>query len=328
MKQTRWGVLGVSGHFIQRVVVPLSYSESVKVTAIASRDKSKAEGAAGQWGIEKAYGSYEELLKDPNIDAIYNPLPNHLHLEWIKKAADAGKPMLCEKPLGLNASEVQEAIDYTEKKGVPLMEAFMYRYHPQWTRAKELASCGEIGGVNAVQAHFFYNNADPSNIRNRLDAGGGALLDIGCYAVSSARFLFGEEPVRAMSLIDRSPEFGTDILASGVLQFPSGHSTFTVGTQTYGRQAVHIFGSGGAVTIEIPFNIYPDVAVPSYISTGIGERVYEAGPDDQYRLMFEAFSQALHNGEPVPTPMEDALNNQKVLDALFRSEESGGWVDV
>ena len=328
MKQTKWGVLGVSGHFIQRVVVPLSHSESVQVAAIASRDRGKAEAAAAKWGIPKAYGSYEELLSDPEIDAIYNPLPNHLHLEWIKKSADAGKPMLCEKPLGLNAREVQEAINYTEKKGVPLMEAFMYRFHPQWVRAKELSACGEIGSINVVQSHFTYKNSDPDNIRNRLEAGGGGILDIGCYAVSAARFIFGEEPVRVASLVNRSPEFGTDVLSSGILQFPSGHSTFTVSTQTYGAQEVHILGSGGSISIEVPFNIYPDVTMPSYISTGIGERVYEAGPDDQYQLMFEAFSEALEEGRPVPTQVTDALKNQKVLDALFRAEESGAWEDV
>ena len=328
MKQTNWGVLGVSGHFIQRVVVPLSHSETVRVAAIASRNKGKAETAAKEWGIPKAYGSYEELLADPELDAIYNPLPNHLHLEWIKKAADAGKPMLCEKPLGLNAAEVEEAIEYTRKKGVPLMEAFMYRFHPQWVRAKELSACGEIGSVKIVQSHFTYNNTDPNNIRNQLQAGGGALMDIGCYAVSSARFIFGEEPTKVMSRVERSPEFGTDVFSSGILQFPSGQSTFTVSTQTNDAQKVHILGTGGSITIEVPFNIYPDVLMPSYITTGVGERVHEAGPADQYQLMFEAYSEALQAGNPVPTPMTDALNNQKVLDALFRSEESGAWEDV
>ncbi|MFP4331344.1 MAG: Gfo/Idh/MocA family protein [Alkalispirochaetaceae bacterium] len=328
MKQTKWGVLGVSGHFLQRVVVPLSHSERVEVAAIASRDEEKARKAASAWNIPKAYGSYEQLLEDPEIEAIYNPLPNHLHLEWIKKCADAGKPILCEKPLGMNAREVAEAIEYTEKRGVPLMEAFMYRFHDQWVHMRELAACGEIGQVNAVQSHFSYKNTDPKNIRNRLDTGGGALLDIGCYAVSSARFIFGEEPTRAVSLVDRSAEFATDILASGILRFPTGQATFTVGTQTFGAQAVHILGSGGTITIEVPFNIYPDVGMPNYISTGVGERVYEAGPEDQYQRMFEAFSEAIERGEPVPTPIDDALNNQKVLDALFRSEESGAWEDV
>jgi predicted dehydrogenase len=329
MKQTKWGVLGVSTHFIQRVLVPLLYSESIEVTAIASRNKEKAEAAAKEWGFPKTYGSYEELLSDPEIDAVYNPLPNHLHLEWIKKSVDAGKPMICEKPLGLNAKEVQEAIDYSEKKGVPVMEGFMYKFHPQWIRARELARCGELGKINAVQTHFFYNNPDPSNIRNKLETGGGAILDIGCYAVSSARLIFGEEPVRVMSLVDRSKEFGTDILSSGILQFRGGgHATFSVGTQTFDTQGVHILGTGGSFSIEVPFNIYPDVTMPNYISTGVGERVYEAGPADQYGLMFEAFSEAIQNGDPVPTPLSDALNNQKVLDALFRSEESGKWEEV
>ncbi|MFP4426767.1 MAG: Gfo/Idh/MocA family protein [Spirochaetaceae bacterium] len=329
MKQTKWGILGVSGHFIQRVVVPLMHSETVRVQAIASRNGAKAEAAAEEWGIPKSYGSYEELLGDPEIDAIYNPLPNNLHLEWIKNSVDAGKPMLCEKPLGLNAREVQEAIEYSEKKGVPVMEAFMYKFHPQWVRARELARCGELGKIQAVQTHFFYKNTDPSNIRNRLETGGGAILDIGCYAVSSARLIFGEEPVRVLSLVDRSKEFGTDVLTSAVMQFPGGgHATFSVGTQTFDQQGVHILGSSGSMAIEVPFNIYPDVTVPSYISTGVGERIYEAGPEDQYQLMFEAFSEALRNGDPVPTPLSDALNNQKVLDALFRSEESGKWEAV
>lgn len=296
---------------------------------VASRSLPRAQAAAKEFGMATGYGSYEDLLADPAIEAVYNPLPNHMHLEWIKRAADAGKHILCEKPLGLNAAEVEEAIEYTRKKGVLLMEAFMYRFHPQWVRAKELVDMGEIGRVQAVQNHFFYNNRDPKNIRNRSDAGGGGILDIGCYAVSSARFMVGREPQRVISLVDWDADFGTDRLASGVLDFGEGvQATFTVGTQTYSQQKVQVFGSGGTLRVELPFNAFPDVPLAVHVETGVGHRTIHAGPADQYQIQFEAFSIAVREGGPVPTPIEDALNNQKVLDALFRSDKSGSWEAV
>jgi len=219
MKPVRWGILGVSGHYRLRCSDPLRKLEEVSLHGIASRDAERAREAARELGIEKSYGSYEELLQDREIEAVYIPLPNHLHLPWIKACADAGKHVLCEKPLGLDARETAEAIAYTREKGVLLMEAFMYRFHPQWIRARELVRIGEIGEVTSIQSSFFYRNRDPDNIRNRKEAGGGGILDIGCYTVSSARFLTDREPRRVTALVQWDPDFKTDRLASALLDF-------------------------------------------------------------------------------------------------------------
>ncbi len=328
MKPVTWGVLSVSGHYRLRVSAPLRHSEIVDVRAIASRSLDRARAAGADMGIPRAYGSYEELLADSSIEAVYIPLPNHMHVEWVKKAADAGKHVLCEKPLALHADEVSELIEHTNKRGVLLMEAFMYRYHPQWIRARELVQIGEVGRVTAVQSSFFYNNRDPKNIRNRTDAGGGALLDIGCYTASSARYLLGREPERVVSLVQRDPDFGTDRLTSALLDFGDVQAQFTVGTQTYSEQTVTIWGSGGFLRVELPFNAFPDVPINVHVSNGVGSRDIATGPADQYRLQFEAFSRALRSGDAPPTPPEDALANQRVLDAIFRSEKSGGWERV
>jgi predicted dehydrogenase len=328
MEPVRWGVLGVSSHYQLRVSTSLRESSQIELVGIASRDRSRADEAAKQLGFARGYGGYEDLLDDPSIEAVYIPLPNHLHLEWIKRAADKGKHILCEKPLGLDASEVQEAIAYTSSKGVLLMEAFMYRFHPQWLRAREIVRIGEIGTPTAVHCNFFYNNQDPGNIRNQKKAGGGALMDIGCYAVSSARFLLDAEPRRVIGVIDQDDRFETDRLTSGILDFGGVHSVFSVGTQTESAQAVEVFGTGGSVRVVLPFNAYPDVPMELEIRTGIGERIYASDPVDQYQQQFEAFSDAIRSGESVPTPIEDALQNQKILDALFQSADSDRWVEV
>ncbi len=328
MEPVRWGVLGVSGHFRLRVFVPTRDSEIVHVYGIASRSLQKAENAAREFGIPKAYGSYEDLLRDEEIEAVYIPLPNHLHVEWIKKAADRGKHILCEKPLGMDSEEVRDAIEYAEKKNVMLMEAFMYKLHPQWQRARDLAFVGEIGRILSVNTAFAYNLLDPGNIRNILATGGGALRDIGCYAVNSARFILGMEPVRVFGLITRHPDFGTDILSSGILDFGDARSEFMVGTQTYPFQRVDIHGTAGRIIIRNPFNIFPDVPLRISVINDIGKRDLHIGPADQYSFEFDSFSRALREGTPVPTPPQDALNNQKVLDALFKCEKSGTWETV
>lgn len=325
MKVVRWGVLGVSSHFTQRVALPLRGSEVVEVAGIASRTEARAKEAAHAFGIAGAYGSYEALLKDPTIEAVYIPLPNHMHLDWIKRSADHGKHILCEKPLGINAAQVDEAIEYTEAKGVRLMEALMYRFHPQWIRARELVQSGEIGTPTAAQTAFFYHNTDGQNIRNRLEYAGGGMMDIGCYAVSSLRFLLAREPKRVLSLVQRDQQFGTDRLASAVLDFGAAQATWTVGTQTFPFQRVNIFGTSGSVSVELPFNAFPDVPLAVHVNNRIGRRTVQCGPADQYLLQFEAFSRALREGHGVPISPHDAAANQRVLDALFRSEESGSW---
>jgi len=301
----------------------------VEPFAIASRDKAKADKAAAAWAFSKAYGSYEALLADEAVDFVYIPLPNHLHLEYIKKSADAGKPILCEKPLGLNAREAREAADYCADRGVPLMEAFMYRFHPQWRRARALVESSDIGAVKAVHCWFSYNNKDPNNIRNKADFGGGALLDIGCYAVSSARFLMGSEPERALCLSERDPVFKTDILSSGILDFGGGRrAAFTVGTQAFSMQRVDAYGADGALTVELPFNMYGDAPARVSVANGVGRRIVETELADQYLLQFDAFAEALISQRPMPTPVEDAIANMAALDALAQSAASGAWAPV
>jgi predicted dehydrogenase len=322
------GMLGVSDHYNLRVSVPVAGIDEVRMKAVASRDITRAGEAASRWGLEKAYGSYDELLADDEIEAVYIPLPNHLHGEWIRKCADAGKHVLCEKPLELNHDRAAEAVAYAESKGILLMEAFMYRFHPQWIRAKELLQIGEIGTPRSIHTIFTFDLNDPTNIRNIREFGGGAILDIGCYAVSSARFLFDREPVRVVSMMDRHPDFETDVLVSGMLDFGDARSVFTVSTNTAPQQKVRVYGSGGSLTVDVPFNAYPDVPLKVTVETGVGTRDIMCGPADQYAEMFTAFAGAIRAGGPVPTPPSDALANMKVLDALFRSAETGGWVEV
>ena len=325
MEAVRWGVLGVANIFTKKVLPPMLKSDLLRVEAIASRSEEKAQAVAAKFGIPKSYGSYDKLLADRDIEAVYLPLPNHLHAEWIRKAADAGKHILCEKPLALNAAEAAACVEYAAKAGVRLMEAFMYRFHPQWRRVRELVQLGEIGEVLALHTYYSYDLKDPENIRNKLDTGGGALMDIGCYAISVPRFIFDREPERVIGRFTRDPEFKTDILTSAILDFGHGRSVLTVGTQGFRAQTVDIYGASGWIHIEIPFNMYPDIPPVVMVGTPIGERRLELSAADQYGLEAEAFSVALRKDLPVPTPAEDAVANQKVLDAVFRSETSGRW---
>lgn len=328
MKPVRWGIIGIGKHFISRVLLPLTQSEDVDLSAVASRSENKAKETAEKYGIEKYYGSYDALLADPTIEAVFITLPNHMHLDWIKKAADAGKHILCEKPITLNAEDARAAATYTAEKNVLLMEAFMYRFHPQWIHAKDLIRTESIGTLQTVHTSFSYNNPDPKNIRNIKEYGGGALYDIGCYAVSTARYLFGREPARVISLINRHDEFETDILSSGILDFGDARSTFTVGTMMFPDQSVSAHCTGGRLKIHIPFNTFPDVPANVTVINGVGTRELSFGPADQYGLEFEHFSQTIRNGGKAPTPIDDAISNMAVLDALFRSGETGNWETV
>ncbi|HVO40144.1 MAG TPA: Gfo/Idh/MocA family oxidoreductase [Spirochaetia bacterium] len=328
MKPVAWGVLSVSTHYQLRVHTYVVKSPLVDMRAVASRSKERAADFGRAFGIPKAYGSYEELVADKEIEAVYIPLPNHLHAEWVKKCADAGKHVLCEKPFALDAREAEDAIRHAEKKGVLVMEAFMYRFHPQWQRAREIVKAGELGEIRATQTLFTYMLKDPQNIRNILDMGGGGIPDIGCYAVSTARFMIGREPLRVVSLVERDPKLKTDILASGILDFGSARSTFTVGTQTFGWQKVDVIGSDGELRVHLPFNAFPDSPMKLTVTTGVGQRAVFTQAADQYQAMFDSFSRAVREGGAVPTPPQDAINNMKVLDALFRSEKSGTWEKV
>ena len=329
MERLRMGVLGCSRHYALRVAIPLASSLLVEPYAVASRDAARARQFAEAWNFPVSYGSYEELLADPNVDFVYIPLPNHLHLEYIKKSADAGKPILCEKPLCLNLKEAAEAVKYCEKKKQPLMEAFMYRFHPQWVRATEVVRAGELGTVLATSGIFAYTNKDGENIRNKADCGGGALLDIGCYMASMSRLFMGGEPKRVAASLVRDPVFKTDTLSSAILDYGDGRtSAFTVSTQMFPCQRVTAVGTSGSLSVEVPVNMFADVPGKLTITTGIAKRVVETEIADQYLLMYEAFAQAIIGKGPVPTPVSDALANMAVLDAVFAAAASGKWEKV
>jgi len=317
MKKIRWGVLGVARIATAKVIPAMQRGQLTEIAAIASRDMAKADAAARELNIPKAYGSYEELLADPEIDAIYNPLPNHLHVPWSIRAAEAGKHVLCEKPIGLTAAEAAELIAVRDLTGKTIGEAFMIVCHPQWIRTMELAAAGRIGTKRAVIGSFGYFKLDPDNVRNIRAYGGGGLMDVGCYPIKAARMFFGEEPVRVSGSLVRDPNFGTDILASGLLEFPSGHCVFTCGTQVVPNQSMKFLGTTGSIEMEIPFNAVPDEVSRIHID----DVVEEFPPCDQYTLQGDAFSRAILDGTPPPVPLEDALANMKVIEDLVRSAE-------
>ena len=322
----RWGVLGVAGIAVRKVIPAMQKCALAEITAIASRDSEKAARAASDLGIPKHYGSYEALLADPEIDCIYNPLPNHLHVPWSARAAEAGKHVLCEKPIALDAAECRELIAVRDRTGVKIGEAFMIRSHPQWLRARELVRSGAIGSLRAVMGAFSYTNRDPLNIRNIREIGGGGLMDIGCYPIQASRFLFESEPTRAVALIDRDPEMHTDRLTSGLLEFPTGQAVFTVSTQLVPFQKVQILGTSGRIELQIPFNAPPGEPARLYVDTGkdllgSGITTEEFPLVDQYTLQGDDFSRAVLGQGEVPTPLEDSLANMQVIDALFASEK-------
>ena len=324
----RWGVLSTAAIGLKKVIPAMQLGELTHVTAIASRDRAKAEEPARTLGIEKVYGSYEELLADPQIDIIYNPLPNHLHVPWTIKAAEAGKHVLCEKPLSLTVAEARTLLDVQARTGVKIGEAFMVRTHPQWLRTRELIASGRIGALRSIQGFFSYTNVNPANIRNIPEYGGGALMDIGCYPINISRFLFGEEPLNVMSLIDRDPEMKTDRLTSAILNFPSGQSIFTSSTQLVPYQRVNVFGTKGRIEVEIPFNAPNDRPTRILIDDGRdlfgGGITTETFPTcDQYTIQGDAFSKAILEDTAVPVSLEDAIKNMAVIEAIFRSGVSG-----
>jgi predicted dehydrogenase len=324
--KVRWGVLGVARIATEHIIPVLQRGPRTEVSAIASRTLAKAQQAAARFGIPKAYGSYEELLADPEVEVVYNPLPNHLHVPWSIRAAEAGKHVLVEKPVSLDVAECRTLIEARDRTGVKMGEAFMVRTNPQWLRAREILRSGEIGTLRAIMSAFSFYGRDPANVRNVLEWGGGGLMDLGCYAVQVARFFFGQEPRRVVSLIERDPELRIDSLASALLDFPSGQSAFTVSMQMAPYQRVHICGASGRVEIEIPFNAPSERPCRLFVQTGAGIRTEELPVCDQYAIQCDLFSRAVHGEGEVPTPLEDSLRNMAVLDAIFRSERENAWV--
>ena len=328
--KVRWGVLGAAKIAIEKVIPAMRKTEHCDVIAIASRDLKKARDAASTLGIPAAYGSYEELLSDSEVEAVYNPLPNHLHVPWSIKAAQAGKHVLCEKPISMNVDEALTLLAARDRTGVKIEEAFMVHTHPQWLKVHDLVRLGAIGRVRAVGGHFSYFNRDPKNVRNIREYGGGGLMDIGCYLITTSRRIFGEEPRRVSALIDFDPDFGTDRLASALLDFPSGQATFTCGTQLAPYQRVHIHGTEGRIEVEIPFNAPPDRPCRIFVdkgpdSTGGGIQTIEFPVCDQYAIQGDLFSKAIREGGDVALPLEESIRNMAVIEAVFRSASSGQW---
>ncbi len=332
-KKIRWGILGAANIAVKKVIPAMQAAENCEIVAIASRDFEKAKRIANDLTIPKFYGSYDELLADSEIDAVYIPLPNHLHLEWTTKAANAGKHVLCEKPLGMNAAEVVEMIAVRDKTGVKIQEAFMVRTHPAWVAVRDLVKSGRIGDVKAITMFFSYSNFDKANIRNKLEAGGGALMDIGCYCVNLSRFIFDDEPGRVSSLITRDSETGIDKLTSAMLDFPHGHATFTCSTQLVPYQRMQILGAKGRIEIEIPVNSPTDTPTRIFIDDGSdfygkGIETIEFAAANQFTIQGELFSKAILENSNQTISLEDSLKNMRAIDAVFRSAESGNWEKV
>jgi predicted dehydrogenase len=317
-QKIRWGVLGNAKIAREKVIPAMQKGERSVVVAMASRDTAKAGPVCEALGIGTLHGSYEALLADPNVDAIYNPLPNDLHVPWSIRAAEAGKHVLCEKPIGLSSNEARELIAARDRYGVKMGEAFMARTHPQWLRTKALVESGAIGDLRLMTCVFSYFNRDAANIRNLVSAGGGALMDIGCYPVTLSRMIFGGEPVRVVSSVERDPEFGTDRLTSAILDYAQGQCVFSCSTQLNPYQRVIVFGTKGRIEIEIPFNALPDR--PMRILVEPGGVVEEMPVCDQYTIQGDLFSQAIQEDGAVPVSLEEALANMQAIEAVFASK--------
>ncbi|HET7182413.1 MAG TPA: Gfo/Idh/MocA family oxidoreductase [Candidatus Limnocylindrales bacterium] len=328
----RWGVLSTADIARSKWIpgVRRAPEQRGEVVAIASRSADVARRVADELRIPRAHGSYEALLADPDVDAVYVPLPNHLHLEWVIAAARAGKHVLCEKPLALSSTDAQRMVDACDAAGVQLMEAFMYRLHPSWQAVRAIVSSGRIGRLQSVQSWFSYWNDDPANIRNQADAGGGALMDIGCYSINLSRLLFGSEPERVEASCVRDPDMGIDVLTSALLVFPGGGTaTFTCSTRAESDQRVHVYGTEGRISVEIPFNIPPDRETHVFMTHG-GDPPVAPNTEtltfpiaDPYGVEADAFAAAVLDGTPVPTPPADGVANMRVIEQVFAAAARG-----
>lgn len=330
MDKVKWGIISTANIGMGKVNPAMRAGTHCDLIAIASRDLGKAREAADQLGIEKAYGSYEALFADPDVEAVYNPLPNHLHVPITKLAAAAGKHVLCEKPIALTAAEARELIAARDANSVLISEAFMTRCHPQWLAARDLVREGRIGDLRAISCLFSYYNVDGSNVRNMADIGGGALYDIGCYAITMSRFMFEAEPRRVVATIDRDPTFGTDRLTTAIMEFDAGHANFIISTQMVPHQRMQILGTKGRIEIEIPFNAPPDAATRILVDdgsdlggSGIQTLTYDAV--DQYTIQGDLFSKAVRGSGELVVPLENSIANMAVIDAVFRSAAQGEW---
>lgn len=333
MNPVKWGIISTAKIGVEQVVPAMMQSPMCDIVAIASRDLGKAQQAANALGIPKAYGSYEDLLANPEIEAVYNPLPNDQHVPVSIQAAESGKHVLCEKPVAIDVDEVKQLIAARDRTGKLITEAFMVRHHPQWQRAREEVRQGTIGALRAVQYAFSYFNDDPANIRNKPENGGGTLYDIGVYPIVTSRYLFGAEPKRVLGLLENDPTFGTDRLVSAILDYEDGQASFLCSTQLVSYQRAQIFGTDKRIEIEIPFNAPIDRPTRMFIDDGsllgdMSATEYTFDITDQYRLQGEAFSRDVRDGTLPEHPLEDSLNNMKVVEALFTSARENRWVDI
>jgi predicted dehydrogenase len=329
----RWGVLGIAKIAIEKVIPAIQRGATGEVLAIASRSMDKARSAANRLGIERSYGSYEELLADPAIDAVYNPLPNHLHVPWSVRAMEAGKHVLCEKPIAVDAGQAAQLVEARQRTGRLVMEAAMVRTHPRWLGARELVRGGRLGEMRSVIGFFSYFNESPENVRHQRGTGGGCLLDIGFYPITMSRFIFDAEPRRVLGRLDIDPRFGVDRLASAILDFPAGHAVFTCSSQLSPHQSFDILGTRGRIAIEIPWSMPHDR--PSRLLVEGIARAGKEGPEevwfpacDQWGVQCDRFCEAVVSGGPAPVPIEDAVANMRVLDAVARSARTGCWEEV
>jgi predicted dehydrogenase len=329
MQKIRWGVLSTAKIGRTKVIPAIQTSTHGEVVAICSRDQASAQQVADELGIARAYGSYEALLADPDINAIYNPLPNHLHVPWSVKALEAGKHVLCEKPIGLNAADVTPLIDAAKRfPHLKVMEAFMYRFHPQWQKSKALVTDGSVGQLRTIHTHFSYNSHEAENIRNNVAMGGGALMDIGCYGVSLSRYLFGAEPLRALGHITPYAGYDVDCFVSAILEFPQGNATIVASTKIEPEQYVRASGEAGSVFIPLPFNPVADTTTQILLKRDQHQEEITLGSSDHYRNMADAFALSILNEQPVPTPLSDAVANMKIIDAIFASAAQQQWVEI
>ncbi|HJR61225.1 MAG TPA: Gfo/Idh/MocA family oxidoreductase [Vicinamibacterales bacterium] len=333
MNKIRWGVLGVAKIATAKVIPAMQAAAHCRIVAIASRDGARAARAAADLGIPRAHASYQALLADPDVDAVYIPLPNHLHVPWTAKAAEAGKHVLCEKPIALNAAEARTLLEVRDRTGVRIQEAFMVRTHPQWRRAKALVDGGELGGVRAMSGFFSYYNDEAGNVRNIAGFGGGGLLDIGCYLVNTARFIFGAEPSRVAGTLDVDRRFGVDRLTSLILDFDGRHAVGTCSTQLQYYQRIQIVGTTGRLAIEIPFNAPIDRPCRLALDRtgeihGSGIEHIELDVCNQFTIQAEEFAAAILQNRPQPAPLEDAVANMAVIDAIARSSKTSAWETV
>lgn len=326
MNKVRWGILSTAKIGREKVIPAMQAGEFCDIVAIASRNLRQAQAEAERLKIPKAYGTYEELLSDAEIDAVYIPLPNHLHIPWALKAIEADKHVLCEKPIGLSSAEAKQLLTASESKPhLKVMEAFMYRFHPQWQYALKLVKDGTIGELRSIHSFFAYYNNDPANIRNQKDLGGGGMMDIGCYCISLSRFIFGREPERVSGIVEYDPELETDRMASGILDFSTGTSSFTCSTQLLPYQRVNILGTKARIEIEIPFNAPADKSTRIWLNTRDGSEEIVFAPVNQYTIQGDLFSKAILNNAPVPTSLQDALSNMIILEAVLQSAKEGVW---